>query len=114
MKTLADLVAGDPVVMRDVNRKGPRHTKVVKVTKQSIHIECDTTPYDRETGRCKDKWGHQTITTVEQDDLNVREEAARTALRDIGVNVEPFYRTKLKPEQIIALAEYAKQLLGQS
>lgn len=116
MKTIKDAKVGDRVLMVDVNARGaaPREVTVIKVGRVNLFIRVDAwnrddnRPFDRETGRVKDAYEHQTLWTPEEYALHAEAKLARTRLRDKGVNLESY----LSDETVLAISAALIHVLG--
>jgi hypothetical protein len=89
------VTAGEEVRVFDVNGhragqpEGGWPGRVVKAGPKLVTIsyEGHTAVFRREEGEANDQFGHQSFETLEEADAKLRAEAAKSALRALGVDI---------------------------
>lgn len=79
-----DVKVGEEVVVSNVNF-GIRYTRVTKVGPKNIFVLGDSSPFDRRTGRIKDKYGHSIILTVAKYHESLLAGSAREEIQSLGL-----------------------------
>lgn len=98
---------GDTVVVLDANF-APRRTQIEKIGRKKIYLKGNSTPFCIERHVALDAYGHQKLISVEEHELNVRAEEARTQLRSHGVTLDQ----SLPKERMCKIWETLKPLLA--
>ena len=106
-RVIRDLKPGDFVMLLDPNSR-PRKTRVVKAGTKNVYVEAGSAPFDRETGKIKDKYGNEEILAVVAYQARVAVEEARKRLGELGIRFDRTVTAKRVLSAMDALREWAK------